>query len=157
MKDPRKTLVAIDSNVLDRDGTDRDLLLDRFVSLAESGSIFVIVTSNVRREILNSHTPEGVRRGYIKLVSLDNEPTAEQVEKRQLVREVIGGRSMRPRHESDVLIVSEAAEQNCGYFVTEDRRILSRDLELRVIFPHLDVRTLEGFLRVYDHFWGMKG
>ena len=120
MLDPRKTLIAIDSNVLNRDGTDRDLFLDRFVSLSESGSIFVIVTNNVRKEILNYHTPDSIRNGYIKLVSLDDEPSKEQLEKRQLVRNIINGKGKTLRNDSDVLIVSEAAEQKCGYFITED-------------------------------------
>jgi len=154
MLDPRKTLIAIDSNVLNRDGTDRDLFLDRFVSLSESGSIFVIVTNNVRKEMLNYHTPDSIRNGYIKLVSLDNEPSKEQLEKRQLVRNIINGKGKTLRNDSDVLIVSEAAEQKCGYFITEDRRILNKDLELRVIFPSLDIRTLIEFLKIYDQFWG---
>jgi predicted nucleic acid-binding protein len=154
MLDPRKTLIAIDSNVLNRDGTDRDLFLDRFVSLSESGSIFVIVTNNVRKEMLNYHTPDSIRNGYIKLVSIDNEPSKEQLEKRQLVRNIINGKGKNPRNDSDVLIVSEAAEQKCGYFITEDRRILNKDLELRVIFPSLDIITLIEFLKIYDQFWG---
>ena len=152
MLDPRGSLVAIDSNVLDRNGTDRDRLLDRFLTLIESGSVSVTITSSVRKEILNAHTPDNVKDIYLKLATIDTEPSKEQYERRHLANSIISGRSLRYKHERDAIIVCEAAEYNCRYFITEDRRILSKDLELRVLFPNLDVRNLIGFLKLYDQF-----
>ena len=155
MLDPRKSLIAIDSNVLDRNDTDRDRLLDRFFTLIESGSISVIITKSVRKEILNSDTPNCVKNKYLKLRSVGSEPSKEQSEKRKIVSAIISAKSLRYKHEVDARMVCEAAEQNCHYLITEDKRILSKDLKLRVIFPNLDVTNLRGFLNLYDKFLRM--
>lgn len=152
MLDPRKALIAIDSNVLDKNGTERDQLLDRFVSLIESASICVIVTNSVKQEILNAQTPESIKNAYLALANTDSALSKEYDEKYHSVSAVISGKSLRYKHETDAVIICEAAKQACHYFITEDRRILSKDLELRVIFPNLDIRNLIGFLKLYDRF-----
>ena len=62
--------------------------------------------------------------------------TAEQ-EARRRVAIILQG-SARPRkHARHASHVSEAAETGCGYFITEDARILRKRYELSVCFPHL--------------------
>ena len=49
--DPRICDVAIDANAIDRDGTDRDALVNRLLALYQAGTISLILPKGVRVEI----------------------------------------------------------------------------------------------------------
>jgi hypothetical protein len=61
MLDPRICNIGHDSNALDRDGSPRDALVDRFRSLTSAGRLTVVVAGGVRDEIQHPHTPADVQ------------------------------------------------------------------------------------------------
>jgi hypothetical protein len=59
--DPRRCNVTIDNNALDKNGTPRDALIDRLLTLRQTGEVTIVVPRGVRSESLHPHTPSDVR------------------------------------------------------------------------------------------------
>ncbi len=49
--DPRRSNIALDANALNRHGTKRDTLVDRFERLSEDGVLRVVLAGGVRDEV----------------------------------------------------------------------------------------------------------
>jgi hypothetical protein len=54
--DPKICNIGLDANALDRDGTERGQLTDRFRALVNNGTLRVVLGGGVRDEV--QHTPE---------------------------------------------------------------------------------------------------
>ena len=61
MLNPRKANIALDANALDRNGTERDFLVDRLNALVESGTLTIVVAGGVRAEVQHPRTPTDVQ------------------------------------------------------------------------------------------------
>jgi|ERR1700722_8512799 hypothetical protein len=61
MLDPSETNIAIDANAPDRDGGERDALVDRFNALVEARTLTIVVAYGVRSEVENPRTPAEVK------------------------------------------------------------------------------------------------
>ena len=59
--DPRKCNIGHDANALDRNGTVRDGLVERFQALYSVGKLILVVAGGVRDETLHPHTPGHVK------------------------------------------------------------------------------------------------
>jgi hypothetical protein len=139
--------VAVDANALDRDGTERDALVDRFWKGAEAGAFTLLVPGGVRAELLHPETPGALRDlALSRPAPLRAAPTHEQKLDRIRVRAILRGDAPSGKHEADALHLSEAAEAGCAFFITHDRRILRRRADLRGVLPDLSIVTLEKFL-----------
>ena len=154
MLDPRITNIGLDANTLDRNGTDRDSLIDRFCLLAESGILTVVVAGGVRDEIQHPRTPAAVQAEVLpRIFNLRPGLIAQQREDRQRVISVLQGNAQTGKHAADASHISEAAETGCAYFITHDKRILARRDKLsNELPPSLSITTLEEFIAIYDRF-----
>jgi hypothetical protein len=63
--DPRMNNIAHDADILDRDGTARDSLVDRFSALAASRRLKVVIPGGVRQQVQHPHTPADVLRAVL--------------------------------------------------------------------------------------------
>jgi hypothetical protein len=151
--DPRICNIAIDANALDRDGSGKDRLVDRFQALSDDDRFVVVVAGGVRDEVMNPRTPASVRKAVAeKVYNLRQEGGVDQ-ELRRKVRAILRGNAQPGQHDADASHLCEAAEAGCGYFITEDQRILCKRTELAPILPpSLSVVTLAGFLAIFDYF-----
>ena len=61
MLDPRICNIGHDANALDRNGSPRDALVDRFRTLTSAGRLTVVVAGGVRYETEHPHTPADVQ------------------------------------------------------------------------------------------------
>ena len=152
MLNPRKTNVAIDANALDRNGGERDALVDRFNAAAKSGTVSVVVAAGVRREVQHPRTSSDAKDAVLPQVfNLRPRLNAAQQEQRRQVAIILQGNAKPGTHAADASHISEAAETGCAYFITEDKRILRKRAELRpVLPPTLAIVTLLEFFDAFD-------
>lgn len=121
--DPRICNIALDANALDRDGSARNQLVDRFEKLAADGTLNVVLPGGVRDEINNPGTPRAVKDAFLqRIFNLRPGLVAEQQAARRRVLAILEGNAKPGKHAADASHLSEAAETGCGYFVTQDAR-----------------------------------
>ena len=154
--DPRICNVAIDANALDRDGSDRDALVDRLLALSSAGTINLILPKGVRREILNPRTPAHVQEAALpKIFSIGVGLNADEPRRHRIIAQELQGNAKPGKHEADADHLFEAAKY-CGFFITHDDRVLKRAGRLgEVLPPSLTVVTLTDFLAILDD-WEAK-
>ncbi len=138
MLNPRKTNIALDANALDRTGGQRDALVERFRSLLTSRTLNVVMAHGVRVEVQRPRTPADLQDAMLpQTFNLLSGLNTEQQEARRRVAVILQGNAQSGKHAADASHVSEAAETQCAYFITEDARILRKRDELSGVFPHL--------------------
>jgi hypothetical protein len=151
---PRRNNISIDANALDRDGSARDALVDRFQALASARRLNVVVACGVRDEIQHPRTPADVKEAVLPWI-FNRRPglIASQHADRYRVASVLQGNAHPAKHAADASHLSEAAETGCAYFITHDKRILDKRDELRSLLPpSLEIVTLTEFFEVFDRF-----
>ena len=151
---PRLCGVALDSMVLDRDGSPRDALVDRLLSLEGEGAIRFLQPGTAYSQTQHPSTPAKVRDVMSgQIFTLPTGLTQGEQDRRRQVLELMRGNSTTGRHDDDAAILFEAGKHACGYFITEDKRILRNRAKLQeVLGPPLCIVTLEEFLPIYDAF-----
>ncbi len=151
---PKLCGVALDSMVLDRDGSARDTLVERLLALEEEGKIRFLQPGTAYRQTQHSRTPAHVREVMSgQIFTSQTGLTSFEQDRRRRVLKVMRGNSTTGRHDADAAILFEAGKYACGYVLTEDRRILGKRAELEEILgPPLCIVTLAEFLSVYDVF-----
>lgn len=143
--------IALDANALDRGGSTRDALVDRFVELKQSGVLRVVIPGGVRTEVSHPSTPGHVQKEVLpEIFNLRPSLNSAQRASRRRVEALLRGNAQPGTHSADASHVSEASETGCSYFITEDRRILSKRDDLRQEVPSLLIVTLEEFFDIYD-------
>ncbi len=149
---PRQNNVALDTNVLHHDGTERDRLVDRFRELSETRVLSLVVAGGVREEIQHPHTPGQVQAAVLpQIFNLRPGLNSSQATDRQRVRAILQGNAKLGAHAADASHISEAAETGCAFFITEDKRILAKRGELAAVLPSsLFIVTLTEFLKIFD-------
>jgi hypothetical protein len=153
MHDPRITNISVDANALDRDGSPRDALTDRFLSLMSAKKLSVVVAAGVRREVQHPNTPAPVQEVVLpQLFNLRPGLNTSQRDGRQRVAALMQGNSRPGSHAADASHLSEADETGCAYFVTHDRRILAKRDELHRVLKFARIVTLAEFFDVFDRF-----
>jgi hypothetical protein len=153
MLDPRICNIGHDANALDRDGSPRDTLVDRFRSLASAGRL-IVVLGGVRDEVQHPRTPGDVKDAVLpRIFNLRPGLIPSQHDERRRVAAVLQGNARPDKHAADASHLSEAAETGCAYFITHDNRILDKRNELRsALPPSLEIVTLTEFFEVFDRF-----
>jgi hypothetical protein len=63
--DPRICNIGLDANALDRDGTTRDRLVERFCKLSTAGVLNVVIAGGVRGEVQHPRTPGNVKAAVL--------------------------------------------------------------------------------------------
>jgi predicted nucleic acid-binding protein len=149
--DPRKCPIGIDANALNRDGSERDALVERLLDLDRAGTINLIVPHGVRREVEDPLTPEEVSEPVLsKIFTIPTALTPKERDTRKAIEAGLQGNARPGKHAADAQHLAEAAKY-CGYFITHDGRILKRSHGLRLLLPpSLTVVTLAGFLAILD-------
>ena len=149
---PSKTNVAIDANALDHKGGERDALVDRFNAAVKSKTVTVVVAAGVRREVQHPRTSSDAKDAVLPQIynRRSGLNTAQQKQRRQ-VAIILQGNAKPGQHAADASHISEAAETGCAYFITEDKRILGKRAELRLVLPPtLVIVTLVEFFDAFD-------
>lgn len=143
-------LVALDANALDRDGSPRDALVERFRALAAAGRLRLFVPAGVLAEMRAPGAPEAVRAAALGLADLPaprRAPTAREHIDRIRVRAIMRGDGRPGKHDADASHLSEAAEAGCDAFLTRDGKVLRRrDVLAQALPPRLRIATLEEFM-----------
>ena len=152
--DPRICNIGLDANALDRDGSDRDQLVQRFCDLSSAGTVRVVVAGGVRGEVLHPQTPASVKAVVLpQIFNLRPGLNSLQQEERRRVLAILQGNASPGKHAADASHLSEAAETGCAYFITHDGRVLKKRRELQVVLPpSLQMVTLSEFFSVFDGF-----
>ena len=153
--DPRRCGNALDSMILDRDGSSaQNSLVDRLLALEEQGSIHFLQPGTAYRQTQHPRTPAHVRERMAgQIFTLQTDLTPAEQDRRRRVLEVMRGNSTTDRHDADAAILFEASKYACGYAVTEDKRILRNRAKLQEILGlPLCIVTLAEFPIIYDAF-----
>ena len=132
--------------VLDRKGSDRDVLVDRLQALEARGAIHFVEPGTAYGQMQHPRTPGHVREFMGgQIFTLRTGLTQAEEAKRRRVLYVLRGNSTTGRHDADAAILFEAGK-HCGYFVTEDARNLSKRRDLQeIIGPPFCIVTLSAF------------
>ena len=154
MINPWISNIGIDANALDRDGSSRDELVDRFQALVEEVKLIVVVAGGVRDEVAHPNTPTAVKSAVLpQIFNLRPNLIQGQQNVRAEVEAVLRGNALPGKHAADASHLSEAAETGCCYFITHDKRMLAKRDELRrVLPPSLEIVTLAEFFDVLARF-----
>ncbi len=119
---PKRCGIALDAMVLDRDGSARDVLVDRLLALEEEGTLHFVQPGTAYRQTQDPRTPTHVReRMSGQIHTLPTSLTSKEEDLRRRVLEVMRGNSTTDRHDADAAILFEAAKHACGYVITEDK------------------------------------
>ena len=153
MEDPRTSLIAIDSNVFDAGSATHASDLVQFEALLRGGEFELLVTESVWQEISDPNTPPYIVEKYRPHYRAHLfQVTEEQQVRRKLASTVLIGGGRPYRHNNDARILAEAVESGARYLITEDRRVLNKDLQLRVIYPEIEIRSLADVLKIFGEF-----
>ena len=150
--DPQIHNNFIDANVPDRLDDGHDEAVDEMLTLAEQGSITLMLTHSVKTEIGNPNTPSDVKQRTLGLIF--TEPvslTNNELELHKQVREMVQGNAKPGRHDRDAFHVVEAAKYGGGYFVTRDQRLLGKRGELSGLLD-IEIVSPSDFIRLYHEF-----
>jgi hypothetical protein len=156
--DPRSCPIAIDANALDRDGSNRDDLVDRLLKLWQDGKINLIVPKEVRKEIQNPRTPGRVQAAMASMnFTMPVGLNSDEQRRKYLITQELQGNAQPGKHAADADHLFEATKY-CGYFITHDQRLLDKASKLRSLLPpSLTVVTLAEFLDLFDAYDGPMG
>lgn len=152
--DPRIVNITLDANALDRKGGAGDALVDRVLSLQETGKINFVVPGSVRIEVQHPRTPGHVKAAVLPQIhSLPVGRTAGEEDMLRKIRALLRGNAAAGKHDADGLHLFEAAKYGGGYFITHDDRMLRKRDDLRALLgPTLKIMTLADFLDIYDEY-----
>lgn len=149
--DPRICNISVDANALDHDGSPKDALVDQFDALVTKEVLNVVVAGGVRGEVEHPHTPAQVQDAVLpRIFNLRPGLNASQQTERQKVLAIVKGNARPEAHAADASHLSEAAETGCAYFITHDRRILSKRHKLAPVLTLLSIVTLDEFFEIFD-------
>jgi hypothetical protein len=151
---PRICGIALDAMALDKKGGPRDALVDRLLALNEESSIHIIEPGTAYRQMQHPNTHAAVREVMGgQIYSLATGLNQEEQRRKAKVIAIMRGNSTTNRHDKDAVILFEAGKHGCGYFITEDGRILGKKAELEAALgPPLCILPLAEFLPIYDLF-----
>jgi len=146
--------IGLDADALDSDSIPDLALVQRFKQLSDDGTFTVVVAGGVRDEVSHPRTPTDVKDAVMpKVFNLQPGLNSQQTAERGKVEAVLRGNAKPGAHAADASHLSEAAETGCAYFVTHDKRTLSKRDELRAVLPpSLTIVTLEEFFAIYDRY-----
>ena len=153
MGEEHAPLVAVDANALDRNGSERDALVDAFEAEIAAGRLRLFLPSGVAEEMRHPRAPVAVQEradavGALAVPRLRTvAPTARQHIDRIRLRAMLRGDGRPGKHDADASHLSEAAEAGCDVFLTRDGKILRKRDILRAALPAgLRIATLEDFM-----------
>lgn len=152
--DPRLCNVTVDANALDRTGGLQDANVERFIELADTQRITLLVPGSVRAEIQHSRTPADVQDAALpRIFSLPVGLNSSEHALLRRIQDTLRGNAAPGRHDADARHLFEA-QKHAGYFITHDRRIIhTKRQALEAFLPsHLRIVTLAEFLQIYDQF-----
>lgn len=149
---PRNCNIALDANAMDRDGTNRDALVDRMTALIATRELNIVMAGGVRSEVQHPNTPQDVQQTVLpQIFNLRAGLNGGQSAERARVANILRGNAAANKHAADASHLSEAAETGCAFFVTEDKRILAKRKDLYSALPRtLMIATLAELFAVYD-------
>ena len=102
MLNPRKTNVALDANALDRDGGEKDALVDRFKPRVASGTVKIVVSRGVCAEVQRPRTPTEVKDAVLpQPFNLRLGLNAAQQAERRRVAFILQGNAKPEKHAAD--------------------------------------------------------
>lgn len=152
--DPRITNITHDADILDRDGSVRDALVDRFLALTASRKLTVVIAGGVRQQVQHPHTPDDVKSAVLpQIFNLRAELNTSQRDTRRRILTVLQGNALPETHAADASHLAEAVEIGCAFFIARDKRFFKKRDELRkVLPPSLNIVTLEEFFEIFDDY-----
>jgi hypothetical protein len=129
-------------------------LVDRFLALANDGTLTVVLGGGVRTEAQHPRTPAQVKKALLpQIFNLRPGLIPSQHADRARVLAILQGNARRGKHAPDASHISEAAETGCGYFITHDKRILDKRGELYAVLPRsLNIVSLEEFFDIFNRY-----
>ena len=155
--DPRICNIALDANALDQSGTPRDDLVEAFRQLSSDGTLNVVMAGGARDEVLHPNTPSDVQAIILpKVYNFQPGLSSAQQARRASVGAILQGKARPGKHAADASHICEAAETGCGFFITHDKRVLDKRVELESLLPpSLAIVTLEEFFQILDEYEAM--
>lgn len=150
--DPRRTNNLIDANALHRTGGPQDAALDKILHHVANDELPLVLPYSVQNELKHPNTPQDVKQRAMGLIfSIEVELTPHERQQHADVQAILKGNAKSGKHDWDAFHVVESAKYG-GYFLTNDKRILSKRGEIAAVLPGQRIVTPEEFLQTYEKF-----
>ena len=118
----------------------------KILHLADQGDLAVMVAHSVQKEIEHRNTPIEVKRRALNMVyTKQTSLTKDEFDKLNKIKKILAGNGKIDNIEQDAQHVFEAQKYG-SYFITTDKRILSRRDELKLLFSVHIVKPTEFLL-----------
>ena len=128
---PKYTQSFVDSCAFNPNDEQELASIQRLLSKCDEYGIALIIPFSVQKELNHPNTPNDVRRSSIPhIFTIDTELTAAELSKRSKIRKLIRGNAKLGKHEQDANHIFELYKYGGGYFITTDKRLLSKSKDL---------------------------
>ena len=150
--DPTIHNTVIDANVLDHLGDEDDVAFETMQALHESLKIILVLPYSVLAELDHPNTPSTVKARSKNFIF--TEPVSLTPGERSRLDEVvrlIRGNAQLGQHDRDAFHVWEASKYGAGYFVTKDKRLLRKAVEVGAMLQ-LVIESPTNFVTILNEF-----
>lgn len=147
LPDPCFGNIFLDANALDRIDKQRSDLVDQFQRLAEELELNIVNPSGVQKEIDNMQTPRQTQMDMSGIYTIKVPLNHHEFSIREKLRQVMSGNAQSSKHYADADHLFEASKYG-RYFITHDRRIRMKQLEIVKLFPGLNIVELHEFVKI---------
>ena len=138
---PKYTHSFIDSCAFDPFDPGEAECSRRLLARSDQDGFNLIVAHSVQKEIEHLNTPRDVKQMAQELIyTIDTQLCDVELKKREEVRALVRGNAKIGKHENDADHIYELSKYGGGYFITTDKRLLSKSEEF---FSDYFVTTLK--------------
>jgi len=149
LPDPRKTNTFVDTCAFDPKVVPEHSAAQKIRAIRHAGNISIVLAHSNQKEIEHPNTPGDVKAEAADMNHTIATPlTPAEHKRRDLVHQTMTGDGNPGKYEADAHHIFEAGKYGGGYFVTTDRRILSRKPQLETVSGAIIVRPSE-WLAIY--------
>jgi len=143
---------SIDAHVLDRKGNAEDTVVDEILELARTVQIILQLPYSVKDEINHPSTPPEVKQRAQGLpYTLQVPLTKNEISLYDKALSIVAGNAKPEKYAADVRHIVESDKYGGGYFLTNEKRLLKKNVELRSLVS-VEIVTPTKFLQLLRQF-----
>ena len=148
--DPRIHNNFLDANFWDANGDPSDdQAAIEILDLEHQEEINLVLPFSVKGELEHPNTPPHAKRAASGMIYTERtELTLNEQAIRAKLLALIQGSAKPGKHDRDVLHLFEAQKYGGGYFITKDKRLLKKKMEIRSLLTSLRVVSPSDFMSI---------
>lgn len=124
--------------------------MSEILDLAQRGELSLALPFSVKAELEHPNTPPEIKRaasGMIHILRVELTPNELAIRSKLLI--LIQENAKPGKHHSDVFHLFQAEKYGGGYFITKDRRLLKKSVEIGCLLASLRVVCPSDFMKYF--------